>query len=727
MIRKHIQFALVFGTTLVAALAVASVAYAETAPTPTVPNPVAAVLSTIWGGISSIVGAVLGSLGWIVVQATGYLMVMASSLFSLLIEHIIIDFSGTLNALGITGGINTVWTAFRDFGNILIIGMFTFIAIGTILGTEQYGAKKMIARVLIVAILINFSLLFTKLAIDASNFVAYQFYKSAAFASVATTGAGAGASVTAVQNSGGIGSLFLTKTGVSSTLQNLGAMAGAGFSQGISFIFVYTLSISALFLILAGIFLYGSLLIITRAFVLVLLMITSAIALASSLVPAMSHGKFSWKAWLDMLLKTSIFAPVLMILLWGSLIILSQAPASSVSLADYLKDPTNPNAWTIIFMYFFTAGMLFASIKVASSLSSGLPGLGIAGIASMLPFAFGARLLGGLGRQTVGRVGSKLAGGFKAASEVEKSPDWVRRLADAGAVGTRKATQRDFNLMRTSVGANLLGVAGAKKIDLLTGKALKGFEGAQKASAERLVEQAKRMTPSKEEQKEVRENALKEALAADPAGVGARHAAASKDQENAKQMIDLAKKQQAELTEKLTDAVRDLEQKVHEEFAAETRGDVGAKARREAAEEKLQIEREKHMSAINEQAERIKQANKRIAESDVVKKGIEQLLEKDGKIPKITDTTAAKEEVIHNRFSNILGRAIAKATDGKHGTTKENDAVLKIAKKLMKEKGKADKLKDTGLVDAIKGLTKDDKDHAPKEKPADDHKEDDHH
>ena len=37
--------------------------------------------------------------------------------------------------------------------NIVIIGMFTFIAIATILGITEYGYKKMLSRVLIVAVL----------------------------------------------------------------------------------------------------------------------------------------------------------------------------------------------------------------------------------------------------------------------------------------------------------------------------------------------------------------------------------------------------------------------------------------------------------------------------------------------------------------------------------------------------------------------------------------------
>jgi CBS domain containing-hemolysin-like protein len=101
----------------------------------------------------------------------------------MLVYTTVINLGGALSSLGILGsngnygGLDVVWMAFRDLANILIIGIFVFIAISIILGLEQFGQKKLIARVLIIAILINFSLLFSKIIVDVSNLVAFQFYK----------------------------------------------------------------------------------------------------------------------------------------------------------------------------------------------------------------------------------------------------------------------------------------------------------------------------------------------------------------------------------------------------------------------------------------------------------------------------------------------------------------------------------------------------------------------
>src|SRR3989344_8901685 len=125
-----------------------------------------------------IVRASLAGIGsffmWFGVKA----VVLAGGLFELMLDYGIIKFGAMLK--NIESGINDGWTALRDIANIIIIGLFVFIAVNIILGVKDFGDKKRVAHVLIVAVLINFSLLFTKVIIDASNFTAYQFYNSMA-------------------------------------------------------------------------------------------------------------------------------------------------------------------------------------------------------------------------------------------------------------------------------------------------------------------------------------------------------------------------------------------------------------------------------------------------------------------------------------------------------------------------------------------------------------------
>ena len=144
-------------------------------------------------------------IGFLPVALGGFLLNLAGNIFDYLLDHTIAQFGALLSQ--IIGGINTAWTAFRDIANIVIIGMFTFIAISLILGIKEYGERKMIARVLVVAVLINFSLLFTNLITDASNFTALQFYKAA---QLQTGDTGSGISEAFLQSMGAtsVGSLY---------------------------------------------------------------------------------------------------------------------------------------------------------------------------------------------------------------------------------------------------------------------------------------------------------------------------------------------------------------------------------------------------------------------------------------------------------------------------------------------------------------------------------------
>jgi hypothetical protein len=78
--------------------------------------------------------------------------------------------------------IETVWVVVRDLSSMFIIFILLFSAITMILGVEIQGFKfsKLIVSVFIAGILINFSLFFVKLAIDASNLVSLQFYNAIA-------------------------------------------------------------------------------------------------------------------------------------------------------------------------------------------------------------------------------------------------------------------------------------------------------------------------------------------------------------------------------------------------------------------------------------------------------------------------------------------------------------------------------------------------------------------
>ena len=114
---------------------------------------------------------------WFLTLGAGFLL-LAGTAFDYFLNNLVVNFGQTIKNMNILPGIQQGWQLFRDVMNIAIIGVFVFVAIMTILGSAEYGAKRLVARVLIVAILINFSLLFSRIIVEGTNFVSGQFARA---------------------------------------------------------------------------------------------------------------------------------------------------------------------------------------------------------------------------------------------------------------------------------------------------------------------------------------------------------------------------------------------------------------------------------------------------------------------------------------------------------------------------------------------------------------------
>lgn len=74
--------------------------------------------------------------------------------------------------------ISDAWKIVRDFSNILFIFVLIYVAIAFVLDLTVGGGnpKKVLAWIVIMAILVNFSMFFTKMVIDSTNVLALIFY-----------------------------------------------------------------------------------------------------------------------------------------------------------------------------------------------------------------------------------------------------------------------------------------------------------------------------------------------------------------------------------------------------------------------------------------------------------------------------------------------------------------------------------------------------------------------
>ncbi len=563
----------------------------------------------------------------------------AGALFDFGVNHVITDFKGTLQG-GLMTVINDAWTFFRDIANILIIGIFVFIAISLILGLKEYGQKKLVARVLIIAVLMNFSLLFTKIIIDASNFVAYSIYRQ----TLDTNGTGTFSVADKILKP-------LRVMGVTDnekTAQQVYAMPAGGAWKAI----MYGILGFLILTLLAAVIAYGAFLMIARAVMLVVLMFTAPIAYASYLAPHFEASQFGWGNWWRSLVNNAAFAPLMMVFLTISILIMQTASTtvdSGASIGKLLGDPSRQilaDGWEVLFVYTLGTGLLFISFKLASSLAGSISGISLGQSAIRLPLAFGAAMgmnrLGWAGRKSIGNAAAvasdKLSTRMNAALE-RGDYKALERLRKAKVLADKTAGS-SMNLMNTQLGKALAGRAGLAA-GALAGEGKKGGVTQDMKDAAAAAEAKVKATQiSKEHEASIRAQAAAEAQQAAITSGGQAVELAKAQAEQAKTEREAIT---AEVEKSAADAVaanatqRETERVVEKTIIEKGESRTGElkqametelKGLREAvinstgnaahgkAVEDLEKARVRHQSDIDEQDNRIKQANQRLVKID---------------------------------------------------------------------------------------------------------------
>ena len=391
----------------------------------------------------------------------GGLVRLVGALFDLLVWNVIIGFGATLDG-GIKESIEYGWTLFRDIANIIIIGMFIFVAIGIIIGLEEYGQKKFIARILIIAVLLNFSLLFTRMIIDFSNFTAYQFYAAAmsAYPQYKTSDKQVGVADGSGAEGFDIARAFLEPMGITSIWDTAKITAQAGKAAGNSgwAAFLYGLFGGSMLLWLAVVLAYGCFVIAMRGIMLVVLMITAAAAFATFIIPKFEKAQIGWSAWWGWLLNTAVFAPLLMVFLYISLKIINEAATANgaQTLNKFIENPAAglggnvaASGWPALFNFVLVSGLLLASLIISHKVAKGIPGMQFTG-ALTSALAKGALMVGTGGTAAVARVGLGAAAGrastagASAATRAQNLRSQVKDLKDVpGAARVRAGKESD--------------------------------------------------------------------------------------------------------------------------------------------------------------------------------------------------------------------------------------------------------------------------------------------
>ena len=295
-----------------------------------------------------------------ILSAVQQLLSLVSSLLNSVIKFTITDFSTYFAQ--IQPSVDLVWTAFRDIANILMIGIFIYISFLVMLDASSFvSPEKLLVRVLLIAVLINFSLFFTKVIIDISNVTAIQFY-------------------TMLENElpengrdAGVAGAIIHYTGISSVsggkelvtkMKESNSNPDASFGGVLFVYFIYSL---LLMVIVMAILIYAASRLIVRALALIWLMAVSPLAFASHLIPSFS-ATWSWSGWWKLLIKYAFFAPFLMFLFWAAIKITLGFTPDNKELIKVIADPNASSLMTLI-NFAIVIGLFYSAIKIADSLS----------------------------------------------------------------------------------------------------------------------------------------------------------------------------------------------------------------------------------------------------------------------------------------------------------------------------------------------------------------------
>lgn len=172
MLKKFFPYILIVSVATISVFAPlgAEIGYAQNTPQPpNVPEP-DSFTCVPWKSNFTVEGCGAMIFYYIIFVPTSAILWVSGQIFN---ASIAFSLSGdTMNADMITDG----WGIVRDVVNIFFIFILLYIAIATILDISGYGMKELLVKVIIIALLVNFSLLITKVIIDASNILALEFY-----------------------------------------------------------------------------------------------------------------------------------------------------------------------------------------------------------------------------------------------------------------------------------------------------------------------------------------------------------------------------------------------------------------------------------------------------------------------------------------------------------------------------------------------------------------------
>ncbi|MDP3962458.1 MAG: hypothetical protein Q8Q03_01150 [bacterium] len=300
-----------------------------------------------------------------------------------------------------TPAIGLVWTVIRDLSSIFIIFMLLYASIVMILGVKGPSFGSLIVNIFLAGILINFSLFFTKVAIDASNLISLQFYRAIAPNTEFLSGG-----LSKTFSDGGLSDVFMQSLKIPRLYDNNGVLKSQNPKMGIIIAGVGGIAImmTAAFSFLAAAIAFS-----VRVAILMFLMAFSSVYFVGWIFPDVKKNLSD--KWLDYLIKQCTFMPAYLLLMYVALRLLNGDPnapvgtggfmaflSSNTSNADFYGNEGTFNLSQVGIIIQYVIALLFINAPLIVALQMG---------GKSVAWANGIKekVRGVVGRNTAGRLG----------------------------------------------------------------------------------------------------------------------------------------------------------------------------------------------------------------------------------------------------------------------------------------------------------------------------------
>jgi|GEM_PF-4323565 len=315
------------------------------------------------------------------IESVFYFLFVQITAFFASIAGLFFDFA---TATSIDGGIysskfiSDAWTISRDLANMAFVFLLIYLAFTLILNIAHSGVGKSLAKIIAVALLINFSFFFTRVVIDASNILSHAFYDNIRGRDLTTNGssASAGGRPIAVKSiSEGVLAGINPQQLLSDSNNSFKAYISqvreskvAGRTGKLALLVGIFIAFGVINILLIFIFFAAAIQMIGRIVRLWLVIMLAPLGFVAWIIPGL--GSLS-KRWWDTLLQNAFFAPAFMLGLYIIITLVSSGGLLS-GISSSFGNPQNATSITVIAQGIIVVflrlaiviGLLFAALKI---------------------------------------------------------------------------------------------------------------------------------------------------------------------------------------------------------------------------------------------------------------------------------------------------------------------------------------------------------------------------